>query len=371
MLRTAGDPLVGTALVAGALLLALGLSARRKTGGPRLDEAVTTHLKGAAALTVIFCHVGYFLVDDHRFLFPLSAAGGVAVDLFLMLSGFGLTVAAMKRTTTPWAFYRRRVTKLFGPLWLSLVAVLALDHWRLGLDWPRLDTTLAFVGVIRRADIFADLNSPLWYVTLSLFFYAVFPWAFNRRHAMRSVALLGALSYAWGAWAAPRLLPDVAGLHGLHLFAFPCGVLLAVLASHEGVKRVWQRTGIARLRRGRRAVAAAVLMATVGYLVVHSGVGQGQNIEEAISLLTTLLVVATAVMVPWKFGLLATFGMASYEIYLLHWPLLARHGLFLTALPSWAAMLTALSLLWVAGQVMHWLVARLSPPVGRGRDLVS
>lgn len=371
MLHTVGDPLVGTFVVTAALLLAAALSARKTAGGPRLDEARTTALKGAAALGVIFCHVGYFLVDDHRFLFPLSAGGGVAVDLFLLLSGFGLAVGAFKKVTRPLAFYRRRVAKLFGPLWLSLAAILALDYWRLGLAYQWREVVPGFAGVITSANLFGDLNSPLWYVTLSLFFYAVFPWLFQRQHPMRSVALLCAASYAWSDWVAPRLLPGVAGLYGLHRFAFPLGVLLASLMRSETLKGAWRRAGAAKWQTGQRAVMATALVAAAGYLTVHSGVGRGADIEEATSLAVTLLLVVAAAVSPWRIGALAALGAVSYEVYLLHWPLLARHGLFPAALPSWAAMLLALVLLYIAGLALRFVIAKFSPPVGGGRDLVS
>jgi peptidoglycan/LPS O-acetylase OafA/YrhL len=352
MLPTIGDPLIGTALVAAALAVGLSIGARRRAKIGGLDEAATTELKGAAALAVIFCHVGYFLIDDHRFLFPLSAAGGVAVDAFLLLSGFGLALGALKRDLRPLAFYRRRLLKLFSPLWLSLVIVLALDFWRLGLVHPWSETALAFIGVVPQADLYTNINSPLWYVTLALFLYGIFPWLFRRVHPYWSVAWLAVAGYVWADLVAPRLLPGVAGLYGVHRFAFPLGVLLAVLASREKLKTTWRRLGLGAWTFGRRLLVSLALAAAIGYLLVHSGVGQGPSREEAISLLIVLLAVALAAIKPWRFTLLAAFGAVSYEIYLLHWPLLARHDWLFAHWPSWAAMTAWLVLLYGAGRAM-------------------
>src|SRR3990167_8339061 len=70
---------------------------RGKNTGGVLGRESTLALKGFAILAVIFSHIGYFLVADHRFLFPLSTFGGVGVDLFLLLSGFGLTMSALSK----------------------------------------------------------------------------------------------------------------------------------------------------------------------------------------------------------------------------------------------------------------------------------
>jgi peptidoglycan/LPS O-acetylase OafA/YrhL len=58
--------------------------------------STTEELKGIGILAVVFSHIGYFLVNDHRFLFPLSTIAGVGVNLFLFLSGMGLTFSSIK-----------------------------------------------------------------------------------------------------------------------------------------------------------------------------------------------------------------------------------------------------------------------------------
>src|SRR4051812_35906082 len=66
-----------------------------------LTKEHTQELKGIAILTIIFGHIGWLLAKDHQFLFPLSALSGVGVNLFLFLSGFGLTLSEKKKQLKP------------------------------------------------------------------------------------------------------------------------------------------------------------------------------------------------------------------------------------------------------------------------------
>src|SRR3990167_10590201 len=99
-------PVFQTALLFGALAACVSLF-RRKDGEGVLGQESTLSLKGFAILAIVFAHIGYFLVADHRFLFPLSTLAGVGVDMFLLLSGFGLTMSSLSRDRPTMDFYAR------------------------------------------------------------------------------------------------------------------------------------------------------------------------------------------------------------------------------------------------------------------------
>src|SRR3989338_9912847 len=109
------DPISQTIIF--SLLLAAGilLLLKKSTAGT-MTTTQTNQLKGLAILMVIFSHVGYFLSTDTRFLYPLSVAGGVGVNLFLFLSGFGLTASSLKNKLPVWSFYKKRLSKIFWPM---------------------------------------------------------------------------------------------------------------------------------------------------------------------------------------------------------------------------------------------------------------
>jgi peptidoglycan/LPS O-acetylase OafA/YrhL len=80
---------------------------------------------------------------------------------------------------------------------------------------------------------------------------------------------------------------------------------------------------------------------------------------QATSLVAMTAVVGCFALATVEFRLLALFGTYSYEIYLLHWALMARYDVFFTRLPEWAAMLCWLVTLVGAG----WLLQKASAPL--------
>jgi membrane-bound acyltransferase YfiQ involved in biofilm formation len=126
----------------------------------------STELKGAAILMIVLSHIGYFLVNDHRFLWPLSIMAGIGVNLFLFLSGFGLTVSQLRKNLSVGQFYQKRLLKLFQPFWIVLGVFLILDFFLLKISYSWVFIGKAIIGIFTWADITQSFNSPLWYFTL-------------------------------------------------------------------------------------------------------------------------------------------------------------------------------------------------------------
>ena len=204
------------------------LTVKKRASGSGLDVTFSNELKGVAILMVIFCHVGYFLTPDHTFLYPLSVAGGKGVDLFLLLSGFGLTVSALKYKPGIKEFYLKRLTKIFFPMWVVLIGFLVLDWLLLQRTYSSQVIIQSLLGFFPSADLYKDINSPLWYFTLIFFYYLLFPLIFFKRWPILSAGAFLLVGY----FLADLNLPvnaSVLGFYKLHYMAFPLGMCLAIL----------------------------------------------------------------------------------------------------------------------------------------------
>src|SRR3989344_1884092 len=95
------DPFLQTIILAIPLVFFILITSRKEAHPYEIDQEHTNQLKGLAILMVIFSHIGYFLDSSDKFLYPLSVAGGVGVNIFLLLSGFGLTSSALNKSHSP------------------------------------------------------------------------------------------------------------------------------------------------------------------------------------------------------------------------------------------------------------------------------
>src|SRR3989344_3395925 len=339
------DPIYQTIVFTVALTAAILLSLK-KSSGEIMSISQTNQLKGVAILMVIFSHAGYFLSTDTRFLYPLSVAGGVGVNLFLFLSGFGLTACSLKNKLPVWSFYKKRLSKIFWPMWLVITVLLLADYFILGINYS-MDTKLqSFFGFYPKAEILLGLNSPLWYFTPILSYYLIFPWVFLKsKPIISSIIILGVTLFLVN-----QSLPvdkDVLKLYKLHVLAFPLGMMFAILLGKWLKELTFGKLKILRI------ILILIGVGLFGYTAIHSGVGESIGLEERGSLVSMFSLITLFLLVPWESRLLAILGIYSYEIYLIQWPLMLRYDFLYKYLPAGIATVAYLVLYVIIGFCLH------------------
>ncbi len=351
--NTAAQTLIFLALLVPAMLLSLW---PRKSSG-LFPVSVTNELKGLAILSIIVAHVGYYLVSDNRFLSPWSQFAGIGVNLFLLLSGYGLTASSIKKTLSIGSFYAKRLLKLFIPLWITLAVYLILDVLFLHKTYPLKEIIQAFFGLYPAADLYNNINSPLWYFTLILFYYLVYPLVYIKRAPAVSALVLYAITRVIiGELHLPVTL-GVYSLYQLHLLAFPLGMVGAWLVSEAEKKQWLQKIPVRAALVLRWAVALGAVL--VGYyFAVHGNVGHTPVAEERASIVALLgfTIAAACLWVESKF--LVLLGAYSYELYLLHWPIMYRYDFLFKILPVGVALFVYLFVLVGLGYVLRYVAGR-------------
>jgi peptidoglycan/LPS O-acetylase OafA/YrhL len=336
------------------LLVPLFFSAKKSLSRWSLNPQLTNELKGLAILAVIFSHIGYFLSKDTQYLFPLSVLGGMAVNLFLFLSGYGLTKSALQNHLTIKQFYQKRLKKLYLPLWISLIFIFLLDL-SIGkiYDWQVILSS--FLGWYPRADLFLDLNSPLWYLTLMIIYYLSFPLLFNKKFPTISAIALFSVPYLLLKFNIP-LNKDLANLYRLHFLAFPLGVFLAsqqhyLFLVREKMKLILYFSPI--IKKIFLIIIFLLLIIIFSFTAINSDVGKDMKGEQLISLITMFTLIMMFLIKNFQFRLLNWLGQYSYEIYLLHWPLIARHDLLFQYLPPFLATFIYIFYLLLGGYLLQ------------------
>jgi peptidoglycan/LPS O-acetylase OafA/YrhL len=271
------------------------------------------------------------------------------------------------------AFYRRRMVRVFIPLWAVLALLFPADAVVLGRYYPADYIGQSFLGIFPGAIPTEDVNSPFWYISWLVLFYLLFPMVFSAKRPWLTALVLAVIA---NAVAISNPLDWQANwLHRLHTNAFPAGVLLAWLVNARDA--AWQPP--AAVPRYPRYALLVILAVAAVYFASHNEEWQWPRaataleaagfsahffIGQATSLIATAAVVAWFMLARVEFRLLSVFGEFSYEIYLLHWPLMARYDPFFRHLPGWAAMLA-----WLAAFVgLGWVLQKATAPLAARLD---
>lgn len=347
MLIKVTDPILQTVLFATIFFVLLFISVRKRGKEKYFSKEVTNQLKGLAILTVVFSHIGYSLSESQKFLYPLSVLGGVGVNIFLFLSGFGLTVSQIRSPLAPLPFLKKRLLKIFIPLWIIILGFLLIDFLFLQRTYPVQEIIQSFLGFFPKADIFTNIDSPLWYFSLIFFYYLIFPFLFIKKIPEISPLLILFLSlFILNKFTLP-IDKDVLALYKLHFLAFPLGVWFALTIQDLQLN----------LKPVLKILILIVSILIFSYTAIHSAVGEGLKIEQTISIITTLSAVIAFSLIKFDFKLLAIFGLYSYEMYLLHLPILSRFNLFLS-LPPFLMVLLNLILILITSYALQILFSK-------------
>jgi peptidoglycan/LPS O-acetylase OafA/YrhL len=351
-------------------------------------------IRAAAALMVLVYHV-IALGQWTSFPNSLWAApfqyGWIGVDLFLVVSGFVITLSAARaRVKHPhafrWPFMQRRLRRLVPLYALSCAVFIFLVRPELlfgsAAGMARQLLSHAFFLQNLSPDTHGVINGVTWSLALEMQFYIALILSIGmllRLGALRALVLLVGIAWAWRFGTTLFLIPGEAATHLQVIYttelpgmldAFGMGIALA-LAVFKG-----EGFGADRLKAGWGNCAlwlglAVCLLALAGTVVLQHG-GNYWTLPGMVIFWRTLLAMGfgaslaaimtcplrgTGILRPVRY-----LGQISYGIYLWHMPVL----LALLSLPSLRGsrllvftLIGAISLASLSWHLMesHWVRA--------------
>ncbi|BCT77054.1 acyltransferase [Sinomonas cyclohexanicum] len=310
-------------------------------------------LRGLAAMTVVICHallcLTWFTGGANPELQPPQAwvsiidrtplhavyAGGEAVIVFFVLSGFVLTLPFLSgppRFAAWLAYYPKRVMRLYAPVAaavaLALILVLLVPRVTSSLAtwWVNAhDVPVGLRNILREVTLLQGsgrYNSVLWSLQWEMYFSLALPfyiWLGRRlrRHWLMDAAGFLALSVAGGTLGNDYLK---------YLPIFGIGVMLAF--GREGIA-AWATDGRARW----------TALAALGAFTVLWGTPRAAGISEWPLLLLAASLAVVAFLV-WRPALelanvrcVQWLGARSFSLYLVHEPMVVSAAVL--APPAW------------------------------------
>ena len=288
-------------------------------------------IRGLSALIVLVCHYRWFFAQGVRdwrkdaplplydWLWPIYDHGGIAVQMFWILSGFVFTVAygAQGPRLDQREFWVHRIARLYPLHFVTLVAIALLQLLSVRLtgqwtvednnDLPHFIAQLFFAS--NWFTLEGSFNGPIWSVSVEVLIYFVFVVYLKRAGLSVSLAIgLAAVG------AVVELATD--NPIALCLALFFAGVAIGIVAP-----QVQQLLG-----RKLVPVAAATLVAAIGICFVVDEAGYPGMVRMAAVYLGTpavlLLFIALDYNCPPLTPRLHWVGAITYSVYLLHFPIL-------------------------------------------------
>ncbi|HEX4985715.1 MAG TPA: acyltransferase [Burkholderiales bacterium] len=370
---------------------------QQRQAPPAAHDAVAGHidwldgLRGIAALWVFLSHAQILSGAPYV---PVLSWGGLAVDLFMVLSGFLMMHHyLLRRAREPWGhpstwgtFWIRRFFRIAPLYYLLLVVALAAGPWigahrdAIAAAWPSTATSAlrytdqSTTNVLLHASFAFGLlpqysfRSPLpdWSIGLEMQFYAVFPFLallFDRLGALRTGLLLMAACLALKLLFRDFFLAfEMPSLLAMKLYVFVIGMWIALgreagprgrLAGALVLSLLACATVFARDRSAESA-GRIVLVLLLFYVM------DGGSLPATAALRRS----ATAVRSALSVRLCRLAGDTSYGLYLVHLlvliPLagwLAAHGAYVQ-LPAAARFVLCAVPAGAAAYAIAWLLYR-------------
>jgi peptidoglycan/LPS O-acetylase OafA/YrhL len=310
-------------------------------------------LKGLAIILVILYHAGGVLGVRN------NLHGEVGVDMFVILSGMGLSLGASREPGA--LFLLRRFWRIYPAYWIVLTAFIAANGYFLGRHYSGLSIGVHYLGIQSwLGDRYAaDINDSFWFISLISALYVLYlPLRrFNSRPDL--LLLLGSavsliLSLIYYRAGQPIGFDHVS----LRIPGFMIGLLLGRLLKNGALEiPVTPALGAAFL-------VMFYLPYVQGFVFASVWVGSAVMMFYAFALRPVLGAAPR--------GVLSFLGNRSLEIFLIHQPLIRDYNTFIQSLwfpdarPStWSltlGMCVGLAVALVLSMGLHSLLKRLPMP---------
>lgn len=302
-----------------------------------LSKSHTEQLKGISIILVMAGHLitlnKLSLPQEWRFLATFS------VDVFLVLSGYGLTKSFISKGLN--GFFSKRLLNVVLPFIIANIFIYAVYGHQL-YDFVSFFRTITF----NMFDL--KLDGTMWFIYFILMWYILFWIVFSLPLTIKLKSLLFLIiSILINFYASKMPYPTLAGQFSLHAFSFPLGIIVAVYNKNDSLKNC----------------LLASLLSTLFILSYYSLFQKftSQNYV-ACCVLYGLASIFIFPLLNIQSSLLEWFGKYSYEAYLVEGILFrfnySKQQLLNAALFFCITMVSAIIL-----QFIHKSIVRLTLPI--------
>ena len=283
-----------------------------------LDKLQTIQLRGIAILFII---IGHFWVHVSQIQSNIIL-GGEGVALFLILSGYGLTLSFRNKKPNLKKYLSRRIKRVMVPYWSTTILIMILDYFILNRFYSFNDIILTFIGININSST-QHIDYVRWYITMLIFWYIVFYISMSITNETKSIvvmflcaAAVFPINYYITRWS------------WYQIFAFPVGCLIG--GSFRDLKMFFQK-----YQRVFFIISLMLVFLIILYKIFLSPMIMSiiptiiyKSSREFISIMLSIPLIYLIAFVGSKqyySKILVHIGSVSYELFLLHGPFLIKY----------------------------------------------
>lgn len=282
-----------------------------------LSLTQTVQIRGAAIIFIVLGHLW-----THVFSVQIwQNFAGCSVNTFLFISGYGIAISFFRKKINVRSFIYRRIEKVIIPYWIATIIFVFLDLLLLG-DTLKLNDLFLTLAGINLNNATQNFDYVRWYITFQLFWYFVFLIAFYRFSSKVALNLMFVLAFLF--FFLDYYLLDFGWIH---FFAFPLGcffaaykdIFLSILKSYPLI-----------LKFGFVLICCHIF---IRYAIHIKYISLPSIVLKMVYEMNSFIWTFSLVFIFALFGncgyssrFLEFIGKYSYEIYLLHGPLLIKYN---------------------------------------------
>lgn len=298
------------------------------------SRATSTLLKAIAIVFLISGHFSIFCLPGKSI---LNRDGELAVSIFLIVSAMGLTKTyGLDGCGNKFLF--KRLAKITFPLWLTFGIFFGLDFIFLHKTYSLGHIVSRFAGIIPEA----PPNGPAWFISFILYLYLIF-FLVSNLPMPRYLKCIAFFSILFGTSILISRVPLLSRLFGkwnIYIFIFPISICIMAYGKVVARPLHWLHN---RFKFG-------LIAASVTLMLLYFTLNSGRTILFIAFIAIAIVFIDRIKSVP---KVLTFLGDHSFELYLLHFPLLVSYGLVIGRKPLACYFLLYLVLIITASFVLR------------------
>ncbi|WP_234123300.1 acyltransferase family protein [Clostridium hydrogenum] len=271
-----------------------------------IDKKLTCQLKGIAIILVLLAHMTLMCYLDLRM---VGNFGAIGVDIFLILSGYGIYKSYLKSGISK-EFIIKRLKKIYLPFIIVIGFEVFWRIYRENVHYTIFQLIIFFTGF----DLKRTLDGTYWYISFILLWYLIFSVIYKiSKNKILNIILLFYFSYLFKLLRFVEPISDLSWQYSIHFIVFPVGVLIA---NYE--KKILNLLT-------QNAYKLVILVLFIGSISVHYIFLYNKEYYWLYSLNLTIFFMVIAIFLQhlgFVSKLLDFVGGISYEIYLVEMQIL-------------------------------------------------